>query len=72
MKILLEVNDNKAGFFMELIKSLSFVKIKDKEDIFELSFAQKAELDKIYSEYISTPENFIDWDVASKDIEKKL
>ena len=28
MKILLEIKDNKAAFFMELLKSFSFVKAK--------------------------------------------
>ena len=72
MKILLEVNDNKAAFFIELIKSLNFVRITDKANTFDLTPSQKAELDKRYAEYYSSPDSFTDWNILSKNIEKQL
>ncbi len=32
MKIILDINDNKAAFFMELLKSFSFVKAESLSD----------------------------------------
>jgi len=68
----IEVQESKAVFFMELMKSLSFVKVKEKVTVFELTPKQKAELDKRYEEYQENPYACLDWDSVSKGIEKRL
>ena len=68
----IEVQENKVGFFMELMKSFSFVKIKEKETVFELTPKQKVELDKRFEEYQENPSACVDWDKLSMEIQKKL
>ena len=68
----IEVQENKAMFFLELMKSLDFVKIKDKKEPFILTTIQKAELDKRYKEYQENPESHRSWDIVSKEIESRL
>ncbi|NTW33398.1 MAG: hypothetical protein HGB12_12375 [Bacteroidetes bacterium] len=68
----IEEQESKVGFFMELIKSLAFVKVKEKTAVFDLTSVQKAELDKRYKEYQENPSTYLDWDIVSKEIEKRL
>lgn len=68
----IEVHDSKVGFFMELMKSLSFVKIKENTSKIELSAVQKAELDKRFIEYQQNPDSFEKWEDVSKKIESRL
>lgn len=68
----IEVQDSKVGFFIELMRSLNFVKVKGTPINFELTPAQKAELDKRYEEYTSNPDSFVEWDTLCQNIEKRL
>jgi hypothetical protein len=68
----IEVQDNKVGFFIELMKSLNFVKVKETTPAIELTPDQKAELDKRYDEYKKNPDEYLDWNIISKNIEGKL
>ncbi|OFX21163.1 MAG: hypothetical protein A2033_16520 [Bacteroidetes bacterium GWA2_31_9] len=68
----IEVHDSKVSFFIELMKSLSFVRVKENELKFELSAVQKAELDKRFIEYQQNPDSFEKWEDVCKKIESRL
>ena len=68
----IEVHDNKVGFFLELMKSLNFVRIKEKTNVFELTHEQKEELEKRFVEYNNNPNDCLNWDNVCNDIEKRL
>lgn len=61
MKVLLDIKDDKADFFMELLKNFSFVKAKPLEGPFTVSQSEKAQriqqaLDNIPTHNISENE----------------
>ncbi|NTW31141.1 MAG: hypothetical protein HGB12_00650 [Bacteroidetes bacterium] len=64
------VEDNKANFFLEILKSFKFVKKIEEGHCSELSAKQKSILDKRLDNY--TPDNLIYLDDVKKDIEKSL
>ncbi|MGV8091138.1 MAG: addiction module protein [Mangrovibacterium sp.] len=64
------VPDNKAGFFKELLQSLSFK--GEQTDDFELTEAQKSILDQRLENYKNNPGSYLDWEDVQKDIEKRL
>jgi hypothetical protein len=72
MKILLEVQENKIMFFLELIKNFNFVKVKTNISELELTELQKKELDKRYDNYKKGQSDSVDWSIASENIEKRL
>ena len=60
MKILVNVEDNRANFLLELLASLSFVTIE--AQIEDISEEHKRVLDKRLAEYEQNPNNFISWE----------
>ncbi|MGD9492619.1 MAG: addiction module protein [Bacteroidales bacterium] len=67
-----EVNDDKVGFFIELMKSLRFVRVKEVARTYDLTQVQKDELDRRVEEYNQDPTKFPDWDKVCNKIEKGL
>jgi len=68
MKITLEIKDNKADFFMELLGNLDFVQVET-DDNFVLTDTHKKILDERLLEYENEKDNPpIEWD----DIEREL
>jgi len=67
-----EVNDDKVEFFIELMKSLRFVRVKEIPSTYDLSQEQKDELDKRVEEYHQDPSSYQDWEKVKKKIEKSL
>lgn len=63
-----EVNDDKVGFFIELMKSLRFVRVKEIPSTYDLSQEQKDELDKRVEEYHQAPSSYQDWECAFSQI----
>lgn len=66
------VPDNKISFFIELIKSIDFLKINEPDVMLEIPDWHKSIIDKRLKEYRENPENVIDWEVAQKQIEELL
>ena len=72
MQLILDLPDNKANAFIAFLKTIEFVKVKKSNDDFELTQAQKEELDRRFENYKSNPSSAIEWDVVKADIEKRL
>lgn len=72
MKITININDNKVGFFLELLQSFDFISIEKTEDDTEISDVHKKILDERLANYKSDPDNLLDWNDVKKDIEEGL
>jgi len=66
------VPDNKISFFIELIKSIDFLKINESDVVSEIPEWHKSIIDKRLKEYQENPENVIEWETAQKQIEELL
>ncbi|MFA6923951.1 MAG: hypothetical protein WC223_06825 [Bacteroidales bacterium] len=64
------IPENKENIFIEIMKSLNFVKKISKKEEYMLSDKQKAILNKRLDNY--NPDNLLDWDDVKKEIEKGL
>jgi putative addiction module component (TIGR02574 family) len=72
MQLTLQINEQKAAFFLELIRSFDFVTVIEDESNTELSEAHKAILDKRIESYTANPERLIPWSEVKKSIEAAL
>ncbi len=72
MQLTLQINDQKADFFLELIRSFDFISVLADDSNTELSEAHKAILDKRLASYQANPERLIPWAEVQKSIEAKL
>ncbi len=70
-QIILNIKDNKLGFFLELIKNFDFIKLEQADDL-ELTKVHKAILDQRLENYKNNPDSYLDWEEVKKDIEKRL
>ena len=66
------VPDNKLNFFIELINSIDFLKINEKNILPEIPEWHKPIIDENLKKYYENPENVVDWEVAQKEIESIL
>ena len=70
MKITLEVADQKADFFLELLKSFQdFVRVEKQED-FSTPDWHLAELEKRLSAYKQNPQQTEAWEDVEKELER--
>jgi hypothetical protein len=73
MKLILEIPNNQADFFLQLIRSLNFdITIEKKEVDADIPEWHKAILEERLSIYETNPSGFVKWDDLKKDIEKQL
>ncbi len=68
MKILLNVEDTRANFLLELLASLSYVTIES--EIEDISEEHKLILDKRLAEYEQNPNNLISWENVQAQLHK--
>lgn len=68
MKILLNVEDTRANFLLELLASLSYVTIES--EIEDISEEHKLILDKRLAEYEQNPNNVISWENVQAQLHK--
>jgi hypothetical protein len=69
--IAVTIPDNKEALFIELMKSLSFVKeIKNVEGM-DIPEWHKTIIDQRMENYKLHPESYLDWDEVQKEITKK-
>jgi hypothetical protein len=68
-QVTLNIPDNKYRFFIELIESLKFVKVENKESIPQW---QMDEVNKRLANHKKNPEMAMDFDTTMDDIEKDL
>jgi hypothetical protein len=68
MKILVNVEDTRANFLLELLASLSFVTIETQ--IEDISEEHKRILDKRLAEYEQNPNNLISWEHVQSQLHK--
>ncbi|MEX2372050.1 MAG: hypothetical protein WD578_13690 [Bacteroidales bacterium] len=74
-RIVIDIPDSKVGFFMELIKNLGFIKVREKsgtevslEDETDIPEAhQKLVIDR-FSKVRKNPNKLMDWDEAKKTL----
>ena len=69
MKIILEIQESKLAFFLELIKNFSFVKLVKAQDMEGLSPAHKSILDERLGVLKTNPESLQDWDDFKVELE---
>lgn len=72
MKLTIQVNEQKADFFLELIRSFDFITVITDDTNAELSEAHKAILAKRLAVYQDNPERLIPWEDVQKSIEAAL
>ena len=75
MKLTINIKDNKAAFFLELLKNFDdFISIESAEELdnIKLSKEHKAILNERLANYKSDPENLLDWEDVRKDLEQGL
>jgi Putative addiction module component len=73
MKLTLDIPNNQADFFLQLIRSLNFdITIEKKEADTDIPEWHKAILEERLSIYETDTSGFVKWDDLKKDIEKQL
>jgi hypothetical protein len=73
MKLTLDIPNNQADFFMQLIRSLNFdIRIDKKETDTDIPEWHKAILDERLAKYETDTSGFIKWDDLKKNIEQQL
>ena len=73
MKLTLDIPNNQADFFLQLIRSLNFdITIEKKETDTDIPEWHKAILEERLSIYETDTSGFVKWDDLKKDIEKQL
>jgi len=77
MKLLIEIPDNKAASLMEVLNSMSNVKVKPLTEYentieFELTSWQKEIIEERLKDYYKNPSDVADFDQTLKDIEKNI
>ena len=70
-RIVIDIPDNKLGFFMELVKNLGFAKVAQESkmsDIMDIPEAhQKLVMDR-FNKVRKNPDKLMDWDEAKKTL----
>jgi Putative addiction module component len=73
MKLTLDIPNNQADFFLQLIRSLNFdITIEKKEADIDIPEWHKAILEERLELYETDKSGFVKWDDLKKDIEKQL
>lgn len=70
-QITVTIPDNKEGLFIELMKSLSFVKKVETAEGTSIPEWHEAIIDQRTENYVNEPESFKQWDEVKKEINKK-
>lgn len=70
-QITVTIPDNKESLFIELMKSLSFVKNVETVESTDIPDWHKAIIDQRMENYSKNPESYRDWDDVQKDINQK-
>lgn len=71
MKITINLPDDKAIFFLELVKNLNF-SIVDKQLELDIPDFHKKILDERLKEYKNNPDDLLDWDEVKRDLENDV
>ncbi len=71
MKITINLPDDKAIFFLELVKNLNF-SIVDKQLELDIPDFHKKVLDERLKEYKNNPDDLLDWDKVKRDLENDV
>jgi hypothetical protein len=69
MKITLNIPDDKAIFFLDLIKNLNFTIVENQYEL-DISESHKKILDERMAEYKRNPDNLMDWDQVKRELDK--
>lgn len=72
MKIIINVKDSKAAFFLELLQSFDFITIDKTADSGQLSKETKDLLDKRIRDYQNNSSDVQDWKSVKRNLEKDL
>ncbi len=70
-QIAVTIPDNKESLFIELMKSLSFVKNVEAIESTDIPEWHKAIIDQRMENYKKNPESYRDWDDVQKEINQK-
>jgi hypothetical protein len=70
-QITVTISDDKENLFIELMKSLSFVKNVEPFESTDIPEWHKAVIDQRMENYSKNPESFQDWDDVQKEINQK-
>lgn len=70
-QITVTIPDNKESLFIELMKSLSFVKNVETIESADIPDWHKTIIDQRMENYIKNPESYQDWDDVQKEINQK-
>jgi hypothetical protein len=70
-QITVTIPDNKESLFMELMKSLSFVKNVETTESVDIPEWHMAIIDQRMENYSKNPESYRDWDDVQKEIDQK-
>jgi hypothetical protein len=65
------IPDNKEGLFIELMKSLSFVKKIEATEIIDIPDWHKDIINERLENYKKNPEEYRDWEDVQKEINQK-
>jgi len=71
MVLSVEIQDNKFNFFIELMKSLTFVKV-DENQLNAIPEFQKNIVGKRLNNYLQNPNDTKEWDEVKKELENDL
>jgi hypothetical protein len=73
MKLTINIADEKAAFFLELLKSFDdFVTVEKPIEANSISDAHKSILDERLAAYDKAPDAVLDWETVKKEIEQTL
>jgi len=70
-QITISIPDNKEEFFIDLMKSLSFVKKIESVENIDIPEWHKAILDQRMENYKNNPESYREWEDVKKEINQK-
>ena len=70
-QITISIPDNKEQLFIDLMKSLSFVKKIEPVEIIDIPEWHKAILDQRMENYKNNPESYREWEDVKKEIDTK-
>jgi len=70
-QITISIPDNKEEFFIDLMKSLSFVKKIESVENIDIPEWHKAILDQRMENYKNNPERYREWEDVKKEINQK-
>jgi len=71
MVLSVEIQDNKFNFFIELMKSLTFVKV-DENQLNAIPEFHKNIVGKRLNNYLQNPNDTKEWDEVKKELENDL